>query len=202
MVRMLYIMLLLSGLGLPGVVAAQGVNVGMPIGSSCPVGYHWELAGGFAQCITDAPPVPPVPPITSYTFVYLVATFTDRCNGNGCHSTTSINRTTTSAGNQWAILYQASDNTVLPWGFDLGPLAGSNPISYDAQDLRSFMAPFINANCVLASDSAEVKSIISSAIGLSLNAYPGGPYAGQSMPNSNVGNPAAQNYALCQTAVM
>lgn len=41
---------------------AQGLNVNMPLGSACPAGYHWEMAGGFAQCLVDVVIVPPPPP--------------------------------------------------------------------------------------------------------------------------------------------
>lgn len=204
MKKVFNIVALLAGLGLPGIGSTQGVNVGMPIGSSCPAGYHWEMGGGFAQCVVDAPPVPPIPPVASYTFIYLVGFSTVMCNGNGCHTSNQIQKTTTSTGNQWTTIWQQTDNPVLPWGFDIGPLAASNPITTNPQDLRTFMAPFVNANCVLASDSDEVKSIISNATGLNLFSFPGAglPFAGQTMPNSNVGNPAAMNFALCQTAVM
>ncbi|CAG2138289.1 hypothetical protein LMG19282_01474 [Cupriavidus campinensis] len=42
--------------------SAQALNVAMPLGSACVAGYHWEMAGGFAQCIANPPPTPPTPP--------------------------------------------------------------------------------------------------------------------------------------------
>lgn len=52
----------------PLAVQAQALNVGVPTGSSCPTGYHWEMALGFAQCIADPPPTPKDPETPSCLF--------------------------------------------------------------------------------------------------------------------------------------
>ncbi len=173
--------------------------------ADCTGGRIWMMGGnGLPTCDFYVPPPPPPPPAASYTYIYSVENTTIRCNGNGCHSLTMIKRTTTSAGNQWAFLWQVEDNTILPWGFDIGPLSASNPITTSATDLRAFMTPFVNAGCLIASDSSDTKNTISNATGINLFANPGAgaPFAGQTLPNANNGNPAAINYALCQTAVM
>lgn len=43
-------------------VNGQALNVQMPVGSSCPPAYHWEMVSGYARCIADPPPTPPAQP--------------------------------------------------------------------------------------------------------------------------------------------
>ncbi|CAG2138282.1 hypothetical protein LMG19282_01473 [Cupriavidus campinensis] len=178
-----------------GSAVSQSLNVQMPVGSRCPTGYHWENVG-FAQCIIDAPPTPPVPPVAAYTYIYLVGSTSVQCNGNGCHSLTRVERTTTSNGKQWTTVFSVMDDPNLPW-IDLTPYLAINPQTTDPTVLRAWMGPFIAANCALASDSGEAKSIISNAVGYNVSNV---LYAGSS--NVNVGQPQALNYALCPTSVM
>ncbi|WP_404995437.1 hypothetical protein [Cupriavidus pauculus] len=185
---------LLAGFLLPAIAAAQGVNVGMPLGSNCPTAYHWEMAGGFAQCIADAPPVPPVPPVESYGFVYLAA-LESSCNMNGCTYSSSVTRFTRGSGST-VIFDGGANGTVLPWGFDMRPVATTDPPTQDYGVLNSFMQPFSSAGCLLAADNSQARGVINSIVGFDVS---NSLYAGMSINGITA---HAANFALCKTAVM
>jgi len=178
--------------------AAQALNVAMPQGSACPASYHWEMAGGFAQCIHDPLPVPPPPPMTAYGFIYQVSYSTSMCGSNGsCNYTVSVDLKSKGVPG-WNNRYSYLDTTgygPLPWGYDLYPLADAWPNLSDPNSMRPPTQYFVDRGCVLATDDATAKSIVSGDVGFDISAT---LYAGVS-PNGITLHYA--NFAVCPSPV-
>lgn len=180
-----------------GKAMSQSLNVQMPLGSACLANYHWEMRDGFAQCVFNQPPTPPAPPVSAYNYIYIVGGNSVMCNSNGCRWETSVQRMIKGSG-QWQTVSSALDIYTVPWGVDLQPLAALDPPTKDPGVLRSFMQPFVAANCLLASENAEAKSIISTSVGFNIE---NSVIAGVIMSGNN-GVSTVTNYALCSSGFM
>lgn len=191
--------MLFAGMALLSAVAqAQGMNVAMPIASSCPVGYHWEMAAGFAQCVADPPPVPPTPPTppaSSYPYVYEISMF--------FFDTTQKSRVTkqvifATGGGGWnSAFYETSDvgqSITFPWGGDLSWFWYNTPSGTPA-DLYDPVKWFADKGCRILSTDSSVQGIVDAAVGAA-----GGAVNGPATPR--YGGNLWVNFAACPSRVI
>ena len=188
----------ICGLLTTGGACAQVVNVQMPIGSGCPPGYHWGMAGNFAQCIPDpppTPPTPPTPPASSYPDGYEISAFFFETTQKVRVTLTANFATGGSGWNQAS--YSTTDfngSAVFPWGGDLSWYwGGSNPGS--PADLYDPVQWFETKGCRILSTDSSVQGIVDAAVtvagGLGTNGHAQPRYGGGDWVN----------YAACPSRV-
>lgn len=172
------------------VALAQGMNVSMPIASSCPTGYHWEMAAGYAQCVVDVIIVLP-PPTSSYPYVYEVsASFFETTQR--VRVTMMVNYAT--GGGGWnSAAYSTTDyngNFAFPWGGDLSWFWENSPPPSPA-DLYDPVQWFAAQGCRVLSADSSVQGIVDAAVA----SAGGSPVGGQAKPRYGQG--LWVNYAAC-----